>query len=77
MATLDLPDPFFELSRETELVGEGTEPLELREREPAAFRPVHGAVHAEVAVVAPDCPSRLSRIELYGVESLAGDVAFR
>ena len=38
---------------------------------------MHRAMHAEVAVVAPDGLRRLARIELHGVESLACDRLLR
>lgn len=69
-----LPDALFELSCERESVGEGSEPLELREREPSALGPVHGAVHPKVPVVPAHGAGRLPWVELHGIETLAGDV---
>ena len=69
-----LPDALIELSGEEEWIGEGPEPLELRKRETPALRPVHCAVHAEVAIVAPDSARWLPRVELHGIESLSRDV---
>ena len=38
---------------------------------------MHGAVHAEIAVVTANGAGRFPRIELHGVESLAGESGFR